>query len=449
MLCQWRCRSASLRWLCSTATRANRRRNRRIVCGVRLISGTSTIASRPRATTCSIAADRPRSCRCRSRRGSGTGRTPPPRSPARSRQGAACSGVRIRASARPGRPGLGGGVRSPDRWRPSRRHPARQPTRQPSPDRVHQARFRRRLNRPGVHFGQPADVGDRERLVGPGRTASTLGCLAVERCARGPRRQLAPGFLGHDQERPDPRPGVLLHARRDHGVERLAPRARVIVRQPPRQLEHLGVDQGDGSRTSDDVLDLRRAISALGGPRLIDSHAIADASLSPGPAARAPAAPAGSSAQPVRHAVGQDLLDRPVEDDARETDRRPASSFSECRTRPPGEGLALPSAEGFGSDCGPTGLAFSRRDACGAAALPLTTLMIGPIVGFGSRLGAWPASEAPCPVGRPDRHVWPSSAADSSAISHLVHTESRFDWVFRAGKWAVVVDETGTFRRHV
>ena len=55
MLCQWRCRSASLRWLCSTATLANRRRNRRIVCGVRLISGTSTIASRPRATTCSIA----------------------------------------------------------------------------------------------------------------------------------------------------------------------------------------------------------------------------------------------------------------------------------------------------------------------------------------------------------------------------------------------------------
>ena len=56
MLCQWRCRSASLMWLCSTATRANRRRNRRIVCGVRLISGTSTIASRPRATTSSIAA---------------------------------------------------------------------------------------------------------------------------------------------------------------------------------------------------------------------------------------------------------------------------------------------------------------------------------------------------------------------------------------------------------
>ena len=56
MLCQWRCRSASLMWLCRTATLANRRRNRRIVCGVRLISGTSTIASRPRATTSSMAA---------------------------------------------------------------------------------------------------------------------------------------------------------------------------------------------------------------------------------------------------------------------------------------------------------------------------------------------------------------------------------------------------------
>ena len=33
MLRQWRCRSASLRWLWSTATRSNRRRNRRIVCG--------------------------------------------------------------------------------------------------------------------------------------------------------------------------------------------------------------------------------------------------------------------------------------------------------------------------------------------------------------------------------------------------------------------------------
>ena len=38
-----------------TATLGNRRRNRRIVCGVRLISGTSTIASRPCATTASIA----------------------------------------------------------------------------------------------------------------------------------------------------------------------------------------------------------------------------------------------------------------------------------------------------------------------------------------------------------------------------------------------------------
>ncbi len=42
--CQCRCRSTSLRWLCSTATWSNRARNRPTVCGVRLISGTSTIA---------------------------------------------------------------------------------------------------------------------------------------------------------------------------------------------------------------------------------------------------------------------------------------------------------------------------------------------------------------------------------------------------------------------
>src|SRR5436190_1099691 len=40
MLRQCRCRSESLKWLCSTATFGNRRLNRRIVWGVRQISGT-------------------------------------------------------------------------------------------------------------------------------------------------------------------------------------------------------------------------------------------------------------------------------------------------------------------------------------------------------------------------------------------------------------------------
>ena len=48
--CQCQCRSASVRWLCSTATWSNRARNRCRVCGVRLISGTSTIACRPKPT---------------------------------------------------------------------------------------------------------------------------------------------------------------------------------------------------------------------------------------------------------------------------------------------------------------------------------------------------------------------------------------------------------------
>ena len=38
--CQCQCRSASLRWLCKTATSPKRWRNRSTVCGVRLISGT-------------------------------------------------------------------------------------------------------------------------------------------------------------------------------------------------------------------------------------------------------------------------------------------------------------------------------------------------------------------------------------------------------------------------
>ena len=48
-------RSASVRWLCSTATLPHRPRNRSIVCGVSAISGTRTIASFPCFTTSSMA----------------------------------------------------------------------------------------------------------------------------------------------------------------------------------------------------------------------------------------------------------------------------------------------------------------------------------------------------------------------------------------------------------
>ena len=45
MPCHWSNSSPSLRPLCSTATRSNRSRKRRMVCGVSAISGTSTIAA--------------------------------------------------------------------------------------------------------------------------------------------------------------------------------------------------------------------------------------------------------------------------------------------------------------------------------------------------------------------------------------------------------------------
>ena len=48
--CQCQCRSASVKWLWRTATRGNRDWNRARVCGVRLISGTSTMAWRPKPT---------------------------------------------------------------------------------------------------------------------------------------------------------------------------------------------------------------------------------------------------------------------------------------------------------------------------------------------------------------------------------------------------------------
>jgi hypothetical protein len=48
-------RSASVRWLCSTAIDPSRPWKRSIVCGVSEISGTSTIACCPRRITSSIA----------------------------------------------------------------------------------------------------------------------------------------------------------------------------------------------------------------------------------------------------------------------------------------------------------------------------------------------------------------------------------------------------------
>ena len=49
------CRSVAVRWLCSTATLPKRARKRSQVCGVRLISGTSTIACLPYESVSSTA----------------------------------------------------------------------------------------------------------------------------------------------------------------------------------------------------------------------------------------------------------------------------------------------------------------------------------------------------------------------------------------------------------
>ena len=219
---QWRCRSASERWLCSTATLPNRRRNRRIVCGVRLISGTRTIASRPRATTRSMAARY-------------TSVLPLPVTPcsrnvpnaSASRAGASrssasrCSAVGSGLTAASG--GLGGGRRGAD----------------PPPDRVDQVPLPQGDDRPRAALGHPARVGDRQGRLGAEQEPQDLGLL--RRQVR--RDAAAAGLLGHDQARPDPRAGLLLDPRRHHRIQRLAPRARVISGQPAGQLQHRRVDQ--------------------------------------------------------------------------------------------------------------------------------------------------------------------------------------------------------------
>ena len=99
MLCQCRCRSASLRWLCRTATRAKRpaepadRLRRQADLGHqhdRLAAARHDLLRSPPG--------RPRSCRCRSRRGSENGANPPVRIAGTSRSSApVCSAVNARA----------------------------------------------------------------------------------------------------------------------------------------------------------------------------------------------------------------------------------------------------------------------------------------------------------------------------------------------------------------
>ena len=177
-VCQCRCRSASLRWLCSTATWAKRRRNRRIVCGVRLISGTSTIASRPRATTCSIAlrvdlrlaaaghaVDQERR-EAVAGRGQGRVRRAPP---AARRSAGGCARAASTVIRAVGIAAVG-----------ERDY---QPRPESAPDRVDDAAPPQGRDRPAGAVGHPADVGDRERLGRAAEDRQRLGLLGGQRRA--------------------------------------------------------------------------------------------------------------------------------------------------------------------------------------------------------------------------------------------------------------------------
>ena len=105
-------RSASVSAEWRTATRSPKRaRKRPSACGVSAISGTSTIAPRPRASASARRpAGRPRSCRCRWRRRAGT---PPPRrrGPRDPASAAPAAGSARRAPPRPGRSSRARGAR--------------------------------------------------------------------------------------------------------------------------------------------------------------------------------------------------------------------------------------------------------------------------------------------------------------------------------------------------
>ena len=118
------------------------------------------------------------------------------------------------------------------------------------------------------------------------------------------------------------RPRLLLHPGGHHGVERLAPRAGVVRGHPPRQLEHRRVDQGRVVEHVEDVLDPPRVDPVV--QLRVDPHAVADGRRVP-PAQRHPhpRPDLQSALHRRRHPVGEDLLDRPVQDHARERAVRP------------------------------------------------------------------------------------------------------------------------------
>ena len=194
---------------------------------------------------------------------------------------------------------------------------SRQAHRQSTADRVHQSQLLERLDRYRAALGQPADVGRRERIVGSGEDLEHGRLLGREPGLDRPGPQGLTRLLGDKEKRPDPGSRVLLHARRHGGIECLAPGAGIILRQPLRQLEHTGVDQGGRIEDLDHVLDPHR-IEARGG-LLIDPHAIADRQLVAPPQRHADALTGPDlPGQPDRDPVGQDLLDRPVEHNTRE-----------------------------------------------------------------------------------------------------------------------------------